>query len=762
MLRSVPVVLLSLLLPTACTGQSSAQTVEQVLRQKTARLKARDPAKEAADATQRGDSRLAGSNYIGPMPSGWSLPGVSCALWTRPAIGKWYVADDVITSKEEVTHGQAAVRFITRYNQALVDNPLFLYPELCAREGRQPKPRYTGAVRTYAEAARSADPVALASVPTGASINTRDLLGHTALNWALYRSDGEMARLLVERGADPAVRPPSSGGDFDGPAPLAQALRMKNAALVRAMLDRGARFSSATGLCTDRREPDQMFAPECDWIGLVVSTGRADLIDRAVRDRKVATAADEQTVVQGEIASAFNRALDARQEDAVTRLLPLLEGGDPSFWVHRLMKAGRFDLARRYVALHEQELGRSKAESSLWAAAARAGQEDALTFLANYGGELNLLPASRLSACRTSASQGDIVALASCVREAADRRLRMEARIKAGDTAGLLALAREAADLHEYRRATIVDMVVQHGNAAMMTALAPLVAPVRLDRFGEQRQASYPDNSFPQIASWDGLVALKQRLDTFPMIANTAVERNDPALVASLAALKPTGVAPALTGYIGRIEPRIPMDPMEDPTTETLPNAPDPGKMAMIRSLVQLVATSNGPQSMEAAMGSAVRAGWNDVIRLMLAAGFRGDKAERPDQLWQSWAGLSSACKPSTGELLTGTGVRIDYPLDARLNGEPPLWIVAAACKNPRSAALLVKAGADPNTLSGLEGDGDTMVDVALQRRKPLMAEALRKLGGVTSAQLPPGKSRKRQDARGDVDWDLVPNGEVQ
>lgn len=133
MLRSVPVVLFSLLTPTACTGQSSAQTVEQVLRQKTARLKARDPAKEAASAATRGDSRLAGTNYIGPMPSGWSLPGVSCAVWTRPAIGKWYVADDVITSKEEVTHGEAAVRFVTRYNQALVDNPAFLYPELCAR-----------------------------------------------------------------------------------------------------------------------------------------------------------------------------------------------------------------------------------------------------------------------------------------------------------------------------------------------------------------------------------------------------------------------------------------------------------------------------------------------------------------------------------------------------------------------------------------------------------------------------------------------------
>lgn len=729
MLRSVPVILLCLLLPVTYAGQASAQSFDQVLQQKAQRLKARNPAREASAAAERGDSRLAGTNYIGPiMPSGWELPGVSCALWTRPAIGKWFVQDDV-TGPEEVSHANAAMRFVTRYNQALVDNPLFLYPELCARKGKRPKARYTGAVRTFAEASRSADPAMLAKVPAGANIDARDLLGHTALSWALYRKDGEMARLLVERGADAGVRPPSSGGDFDGPAPLAQALQMKNAVLVSAMLARGTKFSDATGLCTDRREPEQLSAPECDWIGLIVTTGRPDLIERAVRDRKATAANEEQTAVQDEIASGFNRAVDTRQEEAVDRLLPLVEGGAPSLWVDRLLKAGRFDLAQRYVALHGQALGRSKAESALWAAAAVAGQEEALVFLANNGGELNLLPSPRLSLCRAAASRGDMDALAACVREAADRRLRMEARIKAGDTAGLLALVREAADRHD-RRAMIVNVVAEHGTPAMMTALGPLVAPVRLD------------------------VGTK--------VAWTAVARNDPALIASLAALKPSGVAPALTGYMDRIEPRIPMEPFEDSATETLPNGPDAEKMAMIRSLVALVIASDDPQSMEAALGSAVRAGWNDVIRLMFAAGYRGDKADRPDRLWQAWAGLSSACKPSTGALLTDAGVRADYPLDPRRNGEPPIWLVAAGCKNPASAAVLIKAGADVNTLAGLDGNGRTMVDVALQRRKPLMANALRKLGGLTSDQLPPDKSRKRQDTRAGIDWDLVPNGEVQ
>ena len=54
-----------------CSTELSAQSLDQVLRQKTARLKARNPAKEAAVAIERGDSRLAGTNHIGLVPTGW-------------------------------------------------------------------------------------------------------------------------------------------------------------------------------------------------------------------------------------------------------------------------------------------------------------------------------------------------------------------------------------------------------------------------------------------------------------------------------------------------------------------------------------------------------------------------------------------------------------------------------------------------------------------------------------------------------------------
>src|SRR5690606_36924823 len=68
----------------------------RILAQKIARLNARDPAREAKEAAARGDFRLGGFNHIGPMPMGWSLPGVSCTVWTRDMIGKWHVNQDVI------------------------------------------------------------------------------------------------------------------------------------------------------------------------------------------------------------------------------------------------------------------------------------------------------------------------------------------------------------------------------------------------------------------------------------------------------------------------------------------------------------------------------------------------------------------------------------------------------------------------------------------------------------------------------------------
>ncbi len=54
------------------------------------------------------------------------------------------------------------------------------------------------------------------------------------------------------------------------------------------------------------------------------------------------------------------------------------------------------------------------------------------------------------------------------------------------------------------------------------------------------------------------------------------------------------------------------------------------------------------------------------------------------------------------------------------------------------------------------------MLDIALRRNRPLMAEALRKLGGVPATQLTGKAALERDRISAETDWDLVPTGEVR
>ncbi len=735
----------------ASPSHGQEPSVETTLRQKAARLERRDPVKEAADAAARADFRLAATNFIGPSPAGWDLPGVECRMWTRNAIGKWFVGDDVVGPGED-RHAGVAIRYLTRYNQALVGHPDFLYPDLCAKSGGQMKPRYAGAVRSFADAARSADPASLDKVPTGANIDARDPLGFTALQWALHRQDGEMARFLVDRGANVTLRSPISTGAFDGPTPLSMALKLRNAALTDRMLARGATFVGGTGLCAHARDPEAFGKPECSWIGLVIEAGRYDLIDRAGENQSAATS--------DEVYDAFRRAVTAKNDAIAQRLIPVLRVANPVTMIDWLLKAGRGDLVRAYIALHPNDLGRSVAESRLWFAVSEAGRYEVLVFLDAYGGELNLLPKARLETCRTAASTGDLTTLVSCLRDAADRRARLEALVRAGDTPGLLSLMREAADMRERRRGTVVDLVAQFGTPAMLQAIAPFVAPFRLDDHRAQRVDEYPDGRFPALQGWTGLAALKARMDSSLRPLSLAVERGDPAMIATFAALKPTGVTPTLTSLLARNEKPLEMMPFEDTTTETLPNAPDAATMAMVRPLIALAASADGAQSLGEGLDSALRMGWNDVVRLIFSAGFDPKKIAVPGKTWNAWSGLQTACKPSTGRLLVESGLPMDYPADPTWGGYLPIWFVAVACKNPASATVLVNAGADVNATE-YQG-GDTALDVALSRRRPLMAQALRRLGGIPGKEMTGRRALDRDRVSAETDWDLVPNGRVR
>lgn len=159
--------------------------------------------------------------------------------------------------------------------------------------------------------------------------------------------------------------------------------------------------------------------------------------------------------------------------------------------------------------------------------------------------------------------------------------------------------------------------------------------------------------------------------------------------------------------------------------------------------------------SLEELFWHAIGFGFDDVLELIVTSGFDPSRAVRPDRFWQAWSGLGSACKPSTGRLLVLYGVNARYPLDPQLNGWLPQKIVAAGCRNPDSAAVLVEAGLAP--INELDDGGRTVLDEALARPyRPMMQAALRALGGLPGAEVDAsGRVARMVELREGYDLDL-------
>ena len=726
------------------------------------------------------------------MPRGWDTPGVECGVWPRDLISKWHVNQDVIRPGDS-EHSAAAMAFLAAYNRAVVSDPAFPYPDICAVEGQKPVPIYSGPVHTFAQAARSGDVSKVEAVARqgGEDVNARDPFGFVALNWAMVRGNEPVARALLAHGADPNLQ--STAGIQPGAAPLARALDQHRFQLADLMLAHGARLEGDTGLCNYPTGPvfigDLKPTKHCSWAGLLIETGRFDLLDAEARadhldrpshasgapDMMVAMFTPAKPVVaiddRGELDNAFQAALDGHDDALALRLAPYADRRFPDDLVRRLLAKDRPDLARAAVLSHPDKVGRSPTEGMIWASAAKFGKDQALAFLVAYGGELNLLSPARVEACQSAAAKGDVDALFACAKEAGERRMALEARIAAHDEPGFAAALREVSDVRERDKTTLTLDVAKGGTPAMLKALldrgasangqVPMVVYDGATMKPISQPPAYTGRLEQQAQAWAQASGYADRSRSGGYPLSEAVKRSDLEMIRMLAdagAENLVGQAQSVGGMARG--PRFGMMlPGQTEDSETYPNGPNPAAMRSLDVLVTAIAEKDGPQALEPVFREAVGHGWNDVLTLLLAKGFKGSEAQGPDFIWQAWAGLESPCKPSTGDILVRAGVRVDYPLIPSRNGWRPEKIVAASCRDPASAGVLIKA-----RLAGvndLDEDGRTVLDTAIQYRHPQMADAIRALGGKTAANLDPTafQLRKAQVRRED-DLDLVQSGE--
>src|SRR6202008_4744280 len=75
---------------------------------------------------------------------------------------------------------------------------------------------------------------ALKMIAAGADVNAAQGDGTTALHWAVYKVDADLARALLARGAKPDAM------NNYGSSPLAEAVKVANARLVEMLLDAGS------------------------------------------------------------------------------------------------------------------------------------------------------------------------------------------------------------------------------------------------------------------------------------------------------------------------------------------------------------------------------------------------------------------------------------------------------------------------------------------------------------------------------------------
>jgi hypothetical protein len=733
-----------------------------ILFRKTVSLYWRNPAREAAKAAEHGDFRLGVAYSFGPVPGPSSLPGVECTLWflSASATGKSLSQSDMRRPGDDM-HATAAHRFLRRYNRALVTNAAFPYPELCAAEGARPAPSYRGPVRDYAEAARAGD---LAAVNRfGAArrpgIDDRDMLGYTALQWAIRDKHRDVAIALLALGANPNLRGPDRFGGTDrGPAPLARAIRDRDYGLARILLARGARMTGGTGFCD---LGTGLMQDSCTWAGLAASRGLLGLVPSALAGQPIARIdpedPDYEPSATQEVAIVF---VDAAQknEALAARLVPFVSEDEPGARVAWLLSTGHPALAHSFALANASRLGFSRAESALWIAAAVNHQDDALAFLADYGGELNLLSKHRLDACRSAAASGNLATLVSCVREAASREAAIEARIRKADIPGLLRLLAEAADLHVHHRASIPDLIVRAGTPAMARAVLPLMAP--LD--GGQKSWRPDGHTYhgPALSRWSGLAALRLRLAAEPASLREALARKDPEIISAIVAAHPDDMIRQLRSVLLSVSSPPPSNFEERTGPGHFADAPREPQRSIALMLIREVGRAGEAQQLERALQVTVAEGWDELTGAILRAGFDASRARRPYRIWERWTDFGMPCRPSTGALLVRSGLSVTYTLDPLLNGRPPMWVLVASCANSVSARVLARAS--PAQLDYVEEDGSTLLDEAEERQRPHMAEALRALGVRRGRDLVGGRSVRRNRFRAAIDWDLVQSEEVR
>src|SRR5690606_524688 len=205
--------------------------------------------------------------------------------------------------------------------------------------------------------------------------------------------------------------------------------------------------------------------------------------------------------------------------------------------------AQRPDLVASYVLHHGAEAARSEAEAGVWRAAAEGGHREALTFLWDYGADLNLLPLDALAGCADRARAGDVEGLLGCVEEAGRRRQALHAAIRGGNEPEFARLVAEAADLRERGKGSQLAVAVDRGSLEMVQALLKRGANLTPTYAPERERIAYGGSLKARADAIATANGYEQALRHDQSLLQRAAERGDVAMMRALSDVGARGAA---------------------------------------------------------------------------------------------------------------------------------------------------------------------------------------------------------------------------
>ncbi len=379
--------------------------------------------------------------WIGP-----TLPGIKCFIdWPEDELHGSLFFSDAISGADDVIWRAWANDYVTRFNQAIIKNPAFIYRDVCeavetpdlqARDGNNSS---VLSLQSWLDRTRNAEgdgtlvgaarlgrrEEVIEFLNTGSEdVNARDIFGLSALDWSILRSDNELTATLLHVGA-------TVDGVGEYPiTPLYLSIALKNLEATTLLLEAGADPNKASA----GMHSLQYFSGGYVYgrpLGVAVQNNVPEIVGALL-----AAGADIDSYDGGEppifaaIENEYSDILKILIDAGANVMLRDRSGLAP---IQTAAERNNYSALKLLVESGGAKAARSEYEQFLWEEAYKADQLDILNHVVAFGTNTNLATRMERRNFSRAINNNDLKAIQIGIEEIDHRANTLIAAIKRGD-----------------------------------------------------------------------------------------------------------------------------------------------------------------------------------------------------------------------------------------------------------------------------------------------------------------------------------------